>query len=114
ECVRNLLDNAIKYAPREGSVRLSVLADPPRIMVEDSGPGIDPADRERIFAPFARLPRQDSGSGQWVGGCGLGLAIVREVAMLHRARLEVERSELGGARFLLTFPRTERDVFSLQ
>ncbi len=114
ECVRNLLENAIKYAPREGSVRLAVLADPPRIVVEDSGPGIDAADRERIFAPFARTPRQDPSSGHWVAGSGLGLAIVREVAMLHRARLEIDRSDLGGARFVLTFPHEERDVFSLQ
>ncbi len=114
ECVRNLLENAIKYAPTDGSVRLAVHADPPRIVVEDSGPGIDPADRERIFAPFARTPRQDPSSGHWVAGSGLGLAIVREVAMLHRARLEIERSDLGGARFVLTFPREERDVFSLQ
>lgn len=114
ECVRNLIDNAIKYTPTGGSVRVVVTGDPARLVVEDSGPGIEPSDRERIFAPFARTPRQDAETGQWVGGSGLGLAIVREVAMMHEARLEVERSELGGARFILVFPNREADVFSLR
>ncbi|MCS6996419.1 MAG: ATP-binding protein [Casimicrobiaceae bacterium] len=113
ECIRNLIDNAIKYTPRGGSVRVTVAAEPPRIIVEDSGPGIEEGDRERIFAPFARLPRQDSSSGQWVAGSGLGLAIVREVAMLHGARLSVERSDLGGARFEVRFRFEQPEVYGL-
>ncbi len=113
EALRNLIDNAIKYGPQQGLVRVSVHPEPPRVIVEDNGPGIDPADRERIFAPFTRTPRKDAATGQWVSGSGLGLAIVREVAMLHRAKIEVGVSEWGGARFTLIFPFEREDVFSL-
>ncbi|MBL8311926.1 MAG: sensor histidine kinase N-terminal domain-containing protein [Burkholderiales bacterium] len=103
EMVRNLVDNAFKYTPRHGSVVLTVSATPKRIVVDDSGPGIAEADRERVFAPFARVAQVDAETGAAIAGTGLGLAIVREVAQTHGARVHVATSRLGGASFVVSF-----------
>lgn len=103
EMVRNLVDNAFKYTPRHGSVVLTVSASPKRIAVDDSGPGIAESDRERVFAPFARVAQVDTETGAAIAGTGLGLAIVREVAQTHGARVHVTNSRLGGASFVVSF-----------
>ena len=108
EMIRNLLDNAFKYTPIGGSVTLTVRADPPACVVDDSGPGVAQSEQNRIFAPFARVALTDSGTGAPVAGTGLGLAIVREVADAHNASVRVERSTLGGARFVVSFTSAER------
>jgi two-component system, OmpR family, sensor histidine kinase TctE len=110
ELVHNLVDNALKYAPRGGTVAITVSAAPARIVVEDSGPGIAAEERERIFAPFARFPRFETNSNHAISGSGLGLAIVDEVARSHRASVNIERSRLGGAAFTITFPEPESSV----
>jgi two-component system, OmpR family, sensor histidine kinase TctE len=103
EMIRNLLDNAFKYTPMRGSVTLTVRADPPSCIVEDSGPGVAESEQRRIFAPFARVALTDAETGAPISGTGLGLAIVREVAEAHNANVRVERSGLGGARFIVNF-----------
>ena len=108
EMIRNLLDNAFKYTPLHGSVTLTVRADPPACVVDDSGPGVAPSEQHRIFAPFARVALTDSGTGTPIPGTGLGLAIVREVADAHNASVRVEHSTLGGARFVVSFASGER------
>ena len=99
ELVRNLVDNALQYTPPGGIVTVRVLPDPLGravvLQVEDSGPGIAPAERERVFQPFYRaLETQADGSG-------LGLAIAREIAHRHGAEITLAdahpRSGLGGA-----------------
>jgi signal transduction histidine kinase len=109
----NLLDNAVKYGP-EGQI-ITVRITPcdqggegggrVRISVEDHGPGIPLADRERVWERFWRLER-DRGSA--VAGTGIGLAVVRELAALHGGRAWVEEAEGGGggAGFVLEFPTT--------
>lgn len=95
--VLNLVRNAIHAARSE--VHLAARQDDGgiRIVIEDDGPGVPEAQRERIFEPF-HSSREDG------EGTGLGLAIVRTVADEHRARIEVGRSErLGGSRFELIF-----------
>lgn len=85
ELVVNLVDNAIRYTPHGGKVALRVSAHTQAVLeVEDSGPGIATAERERVFAPFYR-----TASAQQVnpGGSGLGLAIVRDIAALHDAKV---------------------------
>ncbi|HEX5126952.1 MAG TPA: sensor histidine kinase N-terminal domain-containing protein [Rhodocyclaceae bacterium] len=82
ELVSNLVDNAVKYTPHGGRVTVRVARDPGdthRILltVQDSGPGIAPEDRERVFERFYRV------LGSAAEGSGLGLSIVREVAELH-------------------------------
>ena len=106
ELIRNLLDNAFKYTPRQGTVILTVGAtqtSSASILVDDSGPGVPTSEHGRIFAPFARFAQTDAETGAPIAGTGLGLAIVREVAEAHSASVSVERSLLGGARFVVNF-----------
>ena len=107
----NLLDNAVKYGP-EGQV-VTVGMDPPgervRIWVQDQGPGIPAAERERIWQQFWRLER-DRGSA--VAGTGIGLSVVRQLASLHRGRAWVETAPGGGARFVIELPAAPHPVIA--
>ena len=98
--LRNLLDNAVKYTPRGGTVDVEVERTGGAVVmrIEDSGPGIPEADRERVLDRFYRV-HDMAGTGS-----GLGLAIVKTIADLHGARLTLGRSErLGGLRVDLNF-----------
>jgi two-component system OmpR family sensor kinase len=99
--LRNLVDNAIKYTPAGGTVDMEVRrgAAGVTLVVEDSGPGISPEERERVFSRFYRVP------GSEAGGSGLGLAIIKSIAERHGAALTLESSErLGGLRVRVDFP----------
>ena len=72
------------------------------LLVDDDGGGIAEADRERVFEPFIRL---DESRDRGTGGAGLGLAIVKRVAANHGGTIEIQSSPLGGARFVLRWPR---------
>ena len=102
EMVKNLVDNAVKYTPRGGSVTARTrFAGSPILEVEDTGPGIPDADRERVFERFYRV----LGSG--VDGSGLGLPIVREIAELHRATVTLDANPGGqGTLARVVFPRS--------
>jgi two-component system, OmpR family, sensor histidine kinase TctE len=112
ELVHNLVDNALKYTPRNGTVTVRVADAPPRIVVEDSGPGISAHERERVFAPFARVAQFEEGSNHAIAGTGLGLAIVEEVARAHQARIEIEQSRYGGASFVVSFPSGNTSIIA--
>ena len=92
ELIRNLVDNALLYTPSGGTVTVRVIDDPfgqvVVLQVEDSGPGIAPAEREQVFQPFYRS------LGTNVDGSGLGLAIVREIAQQHGAEVTLEDANL--------------------
>ena len=97
--IANVLDNAFKYVPAGAHVRLTV-AEGPRITVEDNGPGIAVADRERIFERFYRAGRAGAGTGAGAGaGHGLGLALARVIAARHGLVSRVEDAG-PGARFV--------------
>ncbi|MGS0756317.1 sensor histidine kinase, partial [Roseateles sp. GG27B] len=100
--VRNLVDNALRYGPPSGRVELRVSQDnegaQPLLQVDDNGPGIPAAERERVFDRFYR---RNPGS---TAGSGLGLAIVRSVAAQHDAQIALSESPLGGLRVSLSFP----------
>lgn len=98
----NLIENAVRHGRRDGSVAVSLHDGPlPELVVEDDGPGIPEAERERIFEAFVRLA--DAGEGS-----GLGLALVAQQARVHGATVDVDRSEmLGGARFTVRFTRAD-------
>ena len=100
--LRNLLENAVKYTPPDGRVDVS-LADKqgqPVLTVEDSGPGIAPENRQRVFDRFFRATDTAVESGS-----GLGLAIVKVIADRHGAALALGRSErLGGLKIEVRFP----------
>jgi signal transduction histidine kinase len=106
QIVLNLLDNAVKYGPAGQTVTLSLQAvgGRARLIVDDEGEGIPPADRERIWERFFRLPR-DRGSSS-AAGTGIGLAVVRELSALHGGRAWVESAPTGGARFIIDWPLT--------
>nr|WP_316643403.1 ATP-binding protein [uncultured Roseateles sp.] len=98
--VRNLADNALRYSPPGARVELHVDAvdGRPRLQVDDSGPGIPPAEREHVFDRFYRRNLDDA------SGSGLGLAIVRQVAERHGAAITLGDSALGGLQVSLLFP----------
>lgn len=101
QIVLNLLDNAVKYG--RGGQTIVVGAeradDVARIWVEDEGPGIPPQDRERIWIPFVRVAREPER-----GGSGIGLAVVRELTLLHGGTARAESTPRGGARFVVELP----------
>jgi two-component system sensor histidine kinase TctE len=105
ELAKNLLDNALRYTPRGGTVTARVVSGTSdvRLEVEDSGPGIPEAERELVFERFYRV------LGTGVDGSGLGLPIVREIVELHGATVRVEpahpESKPTGARFTVAFTR---------
>ncbi|MEG1456748.1 MAG: ATP-binding protein, partial [Comamonas sp.] len=99
--LRNLLENALRYTPSGGQVLCRWYRDAQgqRVLsVEDSGPGVDPEERERVLDRFYRVP------GTVAHGSGLGLAIVSAVARQHGAELLLDASEaLGGLRVRVIF-----------
>ena len=111
EMIRNLVDNAMHYTPstedRQGVITVRLLVDTYSqalaVQVEDNGPGIAAAERERIFEPFYRA------LGSNVDGSGLGLPIVREIAQRHGATVSVDVAHPGqtppGACFTIRFAR---------
>lgn len=97
----NLLENAAKYGPREQTITvgLATTLGRARLWVDDEGPGIPPGARARIFEPFFRLPRDVAAA---TAGSGIGLFVVRELAELQGATVEIDSSPSGGSRFVLT------------
>jgi len=100
----NLVDNAVKYTPASGSVRVVWEADADggaRFTVEDTGRGIPPEHLPRLTERFYRV---DSGRARDAGGTGLGLAIVKHVLQHHGAALQVHSEPGKGSRFTCVFP----------
>jgi two-component system OmpR family sensor kinase/two-component system sensor histidine kinase QseC len=98
---RNLVDNALRYAPPGAHVVARVTSEQgvSVLQVDDNGPGIPPEERSRVFDRFYR--RQNGGGDE--GGSGLGLAIVASVARRHGAAVELAESPLGGLRATVRF-----------
>ncbi|HEX2831266.1 MAG TPA: sensor histidine kinase N-terminal domain-containing protein [Burkholderiales bacterium] len=97
----NLIDNALSYTPRGASVtvRTATRGDARVLEVEDEGPGIPEAERARIFQRFYRIVGSEG------DGCGLGLAIVQEIAQAHHGRVSVgDRASGPGSVFTVEFP----------
>jgi signal transduction histidine kinase len=103
--VRNLGDNAARHA---GTVAFALAVEDGHVTltVDDDGPGIPAADRERVFERFVRL---DEGRGRADGGTGLGLAIAREVARAHGGDVTLADSSLGGLRAEVALPSAQND-----
>jgi len=110
QIVFNFLSNAVKFTPTGGRIELAAKRLPPAsegepthvcISVQDSGPGIPPADHNRIFDKFTQL---DSTATREHGGTGLGLTISRDLARLLHGQIELESTEGTGAIFALIVP----------
>lgn len=97
----NLMNNAMRYSETTLRIGLDLQGSQAIMCVEDDGPGIEPAEREKVFEPFVRL---DPSRDRATGGCGLGLAIVRSIAQAMGGSVRCEASELGGARFVFSWP----------
>ena len=105
----NLLENALKYGPRDQIVDVKLTEAPRggvRISVEDEGKGIPREERETVFSPYARLGRDRDSA---IAGSGIGLAVVRELVQLQQGTVRVEGAASGGARFVIEFPRSHTD-----
>jgi two-component system sensor histidine kinase TctE len=100
ELIANLLDNAVRYTPAGGRVHVGIQTDEQHVQlsIEDSGPGVAEEELPRLGTPFYRLTSDQT------DGCGLGLAIVREIARLHGAEIFFVRVEAGsGLRVNISF-----------
>lgn len=104
--LRNLLENARRYSTGAITVGLALLprtaGAPPvaQIRVSDHGPGVPAEHRERIFEPFYRLP----GASEGEGGVGLGLALVKSIALRHQGQVYCQERPGGGACFVVELP----------
>lgn len=101
ELLTNIVDNAIRYTPNNGevTVRVEHADGVVAVTVEDNGPGIPPELRAKVFEPFYRIDEQAA------EGCGLGLAIAKEIALLHQAEILIEDGRSGkGTRVVVRLP----------
>ncbi|PCK03418.1 MAG: two-component sensor histidine kinase [Alteromonadaceae bacterium] len=102
-CLHNLVQNAFRYARSQILMTLCYSDEGQnyQVCVEDDGPGISEDDAERVFSAFVRLRNE---SGEKTSGFGLGLSIVKRIMKWHKGDVSLERSPLGGARFVLHWP----------
>ena len=100
--LRNLLENARRYGGAEVLVELRQVPAQAAIAIRvcDRGPGVPPAMRERIFEPFFRLP----GHAEQAGGVGLGLSLVKQIAIAHGGSVRCEARDGGGSCFVMELP----------
>jgi len=102
----NLLDNAIRYTPSGGTIRVrtTLAGDGAELQISDDGPGVPLEHQSRIFERFYQIDRH---ADRARGGVGLGLAIARSLAERNGARLDVESLPGKGSTFILRFPVAE-------
>lgn len=103
--VGNLVDNAVRHATTDVVVTVGLVGDVATVTVDDDGPGIPEVDRERVFERFTRLDAHRARQGD-TGGAGLGLSLVRRILERHGGTVAVDDAPAGGARFVLTLPRS--------
>lgn len=101
QVIRNVLENAARYAASRIDIGLTEGNGIATLTIDDDGPGIAEAERERVFERFTRL---DEARDRAHGGVGLGLAIARDVTRHHGGTIHVEQSPLGGARLVVEIP----------
>jgi two-component system, OmpR family, phosphate regulon sensor histidine kinase PhoR len=107
DVLRNLLENAANYSPDGGRITVSATAADGRVRlrVADEGPGIPPADLQRIFERFYRVDKARTRDGRDPGGTGLGLSIVRHLVGLHGGTVTAANDAPHGAVFTIDLPR---------
>ena len=112
--MENLATNACKFTPAGGSVLVRIASEPQTssqlalvtISVEDTGIGIAPEDRSRIFEPYTKGAYREGGSRT---GAGLGLAVIRQIADAMHGEVSADSRPEGGSRFTFSFPATVLD-----
>jgi signal transduction histidine kinase len=105
----NLLDNAITHTPASGSIAIGCCSSPAAalIWVQDTGPGIPPELRERVFDRFFRI---DTGRTRAIGGAGLGLTICRALVEAQNGSIRAVQSQIPGTRIEITLPAIVGDT----
>ncbi len=113
EAIYNIIENAIKYSPRGGFVKVSLLKEEKNaiIQVEDNGPGIPETEKDRIFERFYRL---DDSRARDTGGTGLGLAIAKEAVALHGGTINVVSDGGMGSIFSIYLPLPQASDAQIQ
>lgn len=103
QVIVNLVDNAIKYAPENATIRVCLRAEPAHVLLEvhNDDTEVSPEEQERIFEPFYRTPSAEASCKE---GWGLGLAMSKACVERHGGRIWVESSEQRGVTFLVTIP----------
>lgn len=103
QVLQNLGSNAVKYNQPQGTIhlRLTRLGQQAELTVSNTGPGIPPEDRDRVFERFYRA---DKAHGRAVEGVGLGLSLAREIALAHQGDLQLADAPAGLTVFKLTLP----------
>ena len=101
--IENLIDNAIKYTPTEGSINISLekIQDTARLTVKDTGIGISYQHQQRIFERFYRV---DKARSRELGGTGLGLSIVKNIAEQHGGSVSLKSQPGFGSSFTVLLP----------
>ena len=103
-CIRNLIDNAIRYTPEQGKIEIKTDVDATgdlRLLIENSGAGIAPEVLAHLGERFYRA------LGTRTSGSGLGLSICRKIMQLHAAEIDIAASDLGGLKIILNFKKHE-------
>jgi two-component system sensor histidine kinase GlrK len=105
--IDNLLSNAVKFSPYGGIIKIILKQDGENAVLDvmDSGPGIDPADKDKIFDPFYQGQVLPQG---YVKGTGIGLSVVAEYVRLHGGKIEIVDGEAKGAHFRVILPMQSR------
>ena len=107
----NLLNNAVKFTPEKGMVKLEVQADARaglmRFFITDSGIGISPEDLKKLFKPFVQV---DSSLSRQYEGTGLGLSLVKKMVEMHGGSIEVHSKVDDGSRFIFVLPWDQKAV----
>lgn len=103
-CVGNLFSNAMKYTPENGTITITVTSDQSSVSIDviDTGVGIAREDMPKLFAKFSRVDNRLSAA---VGGTGLGLYLVRQLARLHGGDVKVESTPEHGSTFIIKIPK---------
>jgi signal transduction histidine kinase len=111
--LNNVLDNAEKYGLAGQTITVGLATAPSlvRLWIEDEGPGIPEALRDRVWEPFVRLPRDVQSA---VAGSGIGLFVVKELASAQGATVSVDSAPSGGARFIFAFPAARATAARLE
>ena len=113
QVLTNLLDNAVKYSPDGGTIRIRTRAYPTevRVSIEDQGMGLTPKEQENIFERFKQL---ESGYTRRASGLGIGLSLVRMLLDLHGGRIWVESEKDKGSTFTFALSRSRKENSELE
>ncbi|WP_104082753.1 sensor histidine kinase KdpD [Cryobacterium sp. Y11] len=108
-CMVALLDNAVRFAPRDSviTVGVAVTKKTVAVTVRDHGPGVHGIDPARIFDRFAHSAPPDAGGDESRTGCGIGLSLVREIVVRYGGSVHVVDSTAAGIAICLTVPRAK-------